>query len=704
MSDVLKRAMFVMPLSKASRNSGILEGFEDEDESEGLSSTPGDAHADEIPAMARTPQNPEILMNTLRGDMRSVDARYEELAQMVGEEAAYDTPPEVLAMLQAQFAREQAGGIGGLAAAQGMPPPPMPTMGKPAGAAGAPPLPPQGMPPMPPQGMPPMAQGPGPAPGGGPAGPGPMTPPQGLARGGIVQHFASGSDEEGVTPAGKYPPELLQAAQDWALRQGQFKPAPVPTLQQAMAGRLPLYQELIGTRQSKEDMQTQMLLDLASRGLAFAGNVDDQGRPLTGSFASRLGQVTRTLPASMMGMLAEQRKGDLAAKQLALQAGEKDIERVLAANTKGIDEQRKLFVDILKDAARANNQSIFGKGDWHWAVINRPGFLANWAAGKTTPEQDNLIESALTVVQSPRTEVRSDPVTNQPVTVTLPPQIPQFVRDAIQARGRIMSVPPTEVKFNLQGTPQQQIEMLNRALAANPEPGEQAAIRSRIRALQGMPAPAAPAAPAVGPAAAPAAAPGGGTPPPLGTEIPGPARMPPITYLREGPTMFNLANLGTGPVNVTKAFLAKVPIVGEFVPDPSKEIQAGEFIEMATNSLTRALASSPRFAEGERKQIQAQINLLPRFIDRPEAYQERVVGLDEFLLSLRDSAYRKGYMNRSLGVEAVRRAREQVEEIDRAREFLGAPPRITSMADFQALEPGMPYILNGKIMVKKPNQ
>jgi hypothetical protein len=44
---------------------------------------------DEMPVMARTPQNPEILMNNLRGDMRSVDARYQELAQMVGDEAAH---------------------------------------------------------------------------------------------------------------------------------------------------------------------------------------------------------------------------------------------------------------------------------------------------------------------------------------------------------------------------------------------------------------------------------------------------------------------------------------------------------------------------------------------------------------------------------------------------------------------------------------
>ena len=57
--EVLKRGMFSQPMSKSARNSGIMEGFEDEMEDEGT------------PPLARSPQNPEILMNNLRGDMRS---------------------------------------------------------------------------------------------------------------------------------------------------------------------------------------------------------------------------------------------------------------------------------------------------------------------------------------------------------------------------------------------------------------------------------------------------------------------------------------------------------------------------------------------------------------------------------------------------------------------------------------------------------
>ena len=158
--EILKRAMFAMPLSKDSRNSGIMSGFdmEDMDEMQGME------EPDEgMSQMERTPQNPEILMNNLRGDVRSTDARYQELAQMVGEQAAQDTPPEVLALLQEHLAMMQQGGIGGLPQAQGMP-------GMPP-AGGAPPPPggaPEGMPAQPqPGAMPPGMEGAGPLPQGG---------------------------------------------------------------------------------------------------------------------------------------------------------------------------------------------------------------------------------------------------------------------------------------------------------------------------------------------------------------------------------------------------------------------------------------------------------------------------------------------------------------------------------------------------------
>lgn len=166
--EILKRAMFAMPLSKEAQGTGIMSGFDMEEMDDDVDTN---ADMEEMPPMARTPQNPEILMNTLRGDMRSVDARYMELAQMVGEEAAMETPPEVLAMLMGQMGAQQ-GGIGALPQGQAMAPPgaqdpaaQQPGAGMPApdqmGAPQPAPAMPQGGIPMP-QGMesaPPFSQG-----------------------------------------------------------------------------------------------------------------------------------------------------------------------------------------------------------------------------------------------------------------------------------------------------------------------------------------------------------------------------------------------------------------------------------------------------------------------------------------------------------------------------------------------------------------
>ena len=119
--EILKRAMFAMPLSKEAQGTGIMSGFDMEEMDDMEEDVDENADMEEMPPMARTPQNPEILMNTLRGDMRSLDARYMELAQMVGEEAAMETPPEVLAMLMGQMGAQQSG-IGALPQGQDMMP------------------------------------------------------------------------------------------------------------------------------------------------------------------------------------------------------------------------------------------------------------------------------------------------------------------------------------------------------------------------------------------------------------------------------------------------------------------------------------------------------------------------------------------------------------------------------------------------------
>jgi hypothetical protein len=198
--EIIKRAMFAMPLSKDAQSTGIMSGFDMEEEIEDEEN----AALEEMPPMARTPQNPEILMNNLRGDMRSVDARYMELAQMVGEEAAMETPPEVLAMLMGQMGAQQ-GGIGALPQAQGMMPP---GAGMPAPQPA--PAMPQGGIPMP-EGMesaPPFSQG--------------AEAPQGYAYGGEVAPPTPDGMPPMYAAAGAFINPAMRAAQFLGDKAGQY--------------------------------------------------------------------------------------------------------------------------------------------------------------------------------------------------------------------------------------------------------------------------------------------------------------------------------------------------------------------------------------------------------------------------------------------------------------------------------------------------
>ena len=189
-------------------NVGIMSGFMDELEeliseidAEDLENSKGGDEADTAKLMGRTPDSPEILMNNLRGNIRSPDARREELADLVGMREAEETPDGVLTLLQSVLAQQEAA-------------PPMPM---------APPMP-QGMPPemmgMPPQGMPPQGmppQGMAPPPMGIESISVDETVMPGMYRGGPVQNFNQGSGQMGVTPANDafaaYPSDVVEEAQ-----------------------------------------------------------------------------------------------------------------------------------------------------------------------------------------------------------------------------------------------------------------------------------------------------------------------------------------------------------------------------------------------------------------------------------------------------------------------------------------------------------
>jgi hypothetical protein len=362
-------------------NVGIMSGFMDEidellEEISGEEQEEGD-DADMARMMARTPDSPEILMNNLRGDMRSIDARREELADLVGFREAEETPEGVLALLQPILAQQ---------AAPAMPmPAPMP----------------QGMPPeMAGMAPPPMPAGPAPAMagiGGLPMDQGPA--PMAMANGGMVQYFQEGSEEPqgsdpgGVTPnSGAYPPEVVAAAIERYKAIMNQQPETVPTLQAGMDASLPMYQELLGS--DPKDTQAQMLFDIGQAALGYAGNVGPDGQPLRGSAAARLAGATRELPGRIGARAAGMSKEAQALKMAALQAAQGERTAAQERNLALGERQGEIYKDIVtqEPAARMlspEEVSVMGldpeAGAWGVDGKNKP-FLA----GGRTPAGTNI--------------------------------------------------------------------------------------------------------------------------------------------------------------------------------------------------------------------------------------------------------------------------------------------------------------------------
>ena len=429
-------------------NVGIMQGFLDEMGDDMEEEENGDEENSAAKMLDRRPNSPEILMNNLRGDMRSIDARREELADLVGYAAAVETPDSVLAMLQPVLA--QGGGLGALPEsmpmAQGpqapMPPPPGPMSG-----------PPPGLPPVPPEAMmPPPSQDGGiaallaaGAPGGGQA---PPQAPIGMKDGGYVQRFSNGSEEEGVTQAEEdnspsemdVTPDMLALARAGYNRLLTQKLAPEVDLRTRASEREKLYQELLGD--NKDMQQAQLLLMLGQKGLQLAGNVDAQGRPLRGSTLGRFATVAAEVPGAISQFISDVDKRQNAIRMAAIQSAEKEAEQTREGNLKLIESQRKAFGDVLKNS-KMTPSSMFGKGSWDWSVVNTPGLLQAYADGETNPEEDNLVTSAASRLLRERTEYSTNEL-GQVVPRVVPGYDLPFLRDALAQRNALDAAGPRQ--------------------------------------------------------------------------------------------------------------------------------------------------------------------------------------------------------------------------------------------------------------------
>jgi hypothetical protein len=672
-------------------NVGIMQGFMDEDSDEGYEAEAMDE---------RSPASPEILMNNLRGDMRSMDARVDELATLVGEEAAMGTPTEVLALLQPVLAAQ--GGIGGLPAG-GMPPPGMPPgmppeMGMPPPEMGMPP----GMPPE--MGMPPLPPGAAGGIGELMAPPAPQAPPPtaqapiNMAKGGYVQvqRFQEGSGEEGVTPEstfspGSITPEMLKRAQE-----GMMAQRGAGNLKQAVEDVLPTYRDILGGG-DRNTMQGQALMDIAQAGLALASGRNAQGANVAGgSFAAQLASAAQGLPGKLSERAGQFQQEERAIKLAALKSAESNV-----------DAQRKLFSQIVKTAG----QSPFGKGLMGGAlsILNNSQLMQKYADGTSSPDETNLVETARLIAERPTTEFYTDDKGKRQERVTegikLPHVAPAFQqRQSVLGGGRTTPAPAVTTTTRTPAAPAAPAG----TTTTTPAPAAPPVILSaeQINAIED------PDEKAKAIAAAEARANLGNVPAgtePVAAPAPKLADLPPekqaqlraaapeldkaITVPKTAsPTLWEAHKDAVGMHRqIGRVFGEAIPfdIAGQL---STKVTQATGAIDLVRQELLSALRTTSKLAEGERKELENKaIKLGLKFFQNEVGYRNQVIALAlDFETREREALLR--------AKDPMTDKKEKNDQENRAVELasmkrrIGAPPFAITKSDYESIPKGKEFL------------
>jgi hypothetical protein len=265
----------------------------------------GTEYVDQMMTGIDSADSTEELIDAIRGNDKTLQDRYDELANFVGERDASATPESVLTLVQPTIMMTEQGamdsGIGELMQGitgevemeteMGAPTP----MGQGVGELM--------MSESVEEVIPEMNQG-GPVP---------------------VQHFQDAGEVTfpgaGAT-GGKGDQvymDLINQAAMMGYQQGLNAPSP-DRIQSSMDAYRPLYEQFLGfTDQDRDLAKSQVYFDIASRGLALAGGVNpDTGQPMTGGTLSQIAQAAQTAPRLMAQVGAQQRASERAVDQAAL--------------------------------------------------------------------------------------------------------------------------------------------------------------------------------------------------------------------------------------------------------------------------------------------------------------------------------------------------------------------------------------------------
>jgi hypothetical protein len=148
----------------------------------------------------------------------------------------------------------------------------------------------------------------------------------------------------------------------------------------------------------------------------------------------------------------------------------------------------------------------------------------------------------------------------------------------------------------------------------------------------------------------------------------------------------------TGPGAAGAAAISSIPLLGGSFPEVT---QARNLAQQEVENLVEAFIKSKGAGIKEQERLRSVYSVGPRVIDDPAAYRDRLIAIDEELG--RDiNLAKKMAFDESLSSEDRQAARRTLTLGEKLRANLGVPIRIYTVEERNKLDPGTPYLWEGK--------
>jgi len=142
---------------------------------------------------------------------------------------------------------------------------------------------------------------------------------------------------------------------------------------------------------------------------------------------------------------------------------------------------------------------------------------------------------------------------------------------------------------------------------------------------------------------------------------------------KDGKTVFEMADSLTGPIARAKSAVGGLPIVGGGFPE---ETESQQYVLQMQRDLILTLQNNPHYVEGERKAIEKDIEIAGKVMDNPQAFRQRLIGIDDALQKRFENAM-KTASSTKVGKDKRVAAMNIANAIENFRANL-APPRVNS--------------------------